>query len=178
VKAKMKTVASNFRKLLATVGIVTAFACSLPIQVRAQATVIKGEMSLPGEFPFFTMPGDPFVIVFAEAVLDVRFISDGSGGLHILVKEIKETLSATVAGTAYDYELLGLQSLNPSANNINAKGLYASTVRYSFSLLRIDPSTSAPLALIDGKGTAHVTISSDGKLNIVWEKIDWTITPL
>lgn len=174
----MKTIVSNFHKVLTMVGIVTVLAFGLPAEVRAQATVIKGEMTLPGEFPFFTMPGDPFVEIFAEAVLEVRFISDRSGGAHILVKEVKEILSATVAGTTFDYEFLGLRLLNSSPNNISAKGLYASTVRYAFSLIRIDPTTSTPLALIDGKGTAHVTISADGKVNVVWEKIDWTITPL
>lgn len=171
----MKTMTARLLQVLTIVGTVAVLALSSQPQVHAQATVIKGEMTLNGELPFYTMPDDPFVDVFVESVCEVRFISDGSGGLHILVKEVKETPSATVVGTNFDYEFVSHEGFSP--NNISSNGHFAGTIHEKIVLVRLDPATSLPIALVTGEGLSHVTVNSDGEMIALVEKIQWTITP-
>jgi hypothetical protein len=175
-KTRMKTKTSNIGKALTMVGIAAVLGLGLETSVRAQANVIKGELVLPGGLPFYTMPGDPFVDVFGDFLVEVLYVEDRSGGLHILVRESKETLSSTVIGTNFDYELVSVEVQSP--NNINAQGHYAGSVRQKITLLRISRATSLPIALVTGEGIGYTVIGADGTLVVAAENMKWTITPL
>ncbi|MCI0350872.1 MAG: hypothetical protein L0Z53_15715 [Acidobacteriales bacterium] len=169
--------ASIVPKLLTIGGIVAALLLGFQHQVRAQATVTMGEVELPGEFLFFTMPDDPLVTVSVTAVLEAVVIFDSGGGAHFLVKGVKEILTATVVGTSFDYELVSLDS-PISPNNFNAKGGLAASASLTIELIRLDPVASLPVAVVLGKGHVALAITPDGNLAACVENIDWTVTPL
>lgn len=161
---------------MAVIGTVAVLAFGLETPAKAQAVVSKGETTLTAELPFVTMPDDPFVVVFVEELLNAVVVLDSSGGAHILVKEVKEILSATVVGTNFDYELVSHEAFSP--NNITAKGHFAGSVQQSITLIRIDPATSLPVALVEGEGFGHLTVNSEGEVTVNVEKMEWTITSL
>lgn len=180
----MKTATAGIRKALTAATVAAALLAGFQPPVRAAAEVIKGEMVLPAWLPFYTVPDDPSVDVFCDMRCDVRFSSDGAGGLHILVKEIKEALPGTssVVSPNYDYELLDVRLLSASPNNVNQNGLFAGTIRYFVAFIRFDQATGTPLALITGEGLGHLTQQGDaltpGEVIVMLEKMGWTTTPI
>ena len=114
--------------------------------------------------------------VFVEEVCEVRLILDGSGGAHILVREVKEILGASVVGTNFDYEVVSHEAFSP--NNVNGVGHFAGTVHQKITLIRMDPLTSTPMALVTGEGLGHLTVASDGNAVVTVERMQWTISPL
>jgi hypothetical protein len=173
---------SVIRKTISLAVIALALLCAS--NTGAQALVQKGEAITPAWLPFYTMPGDPDVQVFAEVLIEVRVASDPQGGVHYMVLKVKDMISSTVVSDLYDYEFLGVEpERSQSSNQLTPNGLFTGTVHYTVSFIRIDRDTSLPLALIIGTGMGHMVQQggdavTPGEVVVLIEKIDWTVTAL
>ena len=109
--------ASIIRQVFAVCAIAAALLLCLPHGVQAAAIVTTGEVIAPGFFPFYTVPGDPYVELNGDFRIEACVVTDASGGVHFLGKALNEVSNATVLGTTFDYEFVGVEQLRAGPTN-------------------------------------------------------------
>lgn len=145
-------------------------------EIRAQADVRQGEVSGFFVIPFSDVPGDPRVMVIADLLFEGRVILSPSGAAHLMASEVKGILWSRVAGENYRYELLDLQMRTTNTDNL--RGQMAASAHLAVKLLRIDPATSLPDAVLTGEGHLHISANLEREWGTRVERVNWTVSPL
>lgn len=165
-------------RLFQLVALATFLCVGWGQEARAQATVMRGEVTGFFVMPFSEVPDDPEVLVFAYLLLDGQMVFAPGGTAHLKAHSVKEIEWSRVSGEAFRYELADIQMRTTNTDNL--RGQVTGSAHLKVTLIRIHRATSLPIAVLTGEGRVHVSASLDPEREhgVAVEDITWTVSPL